>query len=86
MDLRRTINDLYDEKAKLDRVIASLEQLSEEADVPQLVARRGRKFMNPQERRMVSERMRRYWAMRKAASAPEPERAVAASSVSASAA
>ena len=86
MDLRRTINDLYDEKAKLDRVIASLEQLNEEAQVPQPVARRGRKFMNPQERRMVSERMRRYWAMRKAATLAEPERIMATASVAASAA
>ena len=86
MDLRRTINDLYDEKAKLDRVIASLEQLSEEVQLPQPVARRGRKFMNPQERRLVSERMRRYWAMRKAAAIPEPERAMTTASVAGSAA
>ena len=67
MDLSKTIAELYDEKAKLDRVIASLEQLTEDP-LPMSVAgpRRGRKFMSPEERREVSERMRRYWAGRKA--------------------
>jgi hypothetical protein len=68
MDLRKTIAELYDEKSRLDRVIASLEQLG--ADPPPVsiaVSRRGRKFMSPQERHEVSERMRRYWAERRAA-------------------
>jgi hypothetical protein len=68
MDLRKTIADLYEEKTRLDRVIASLEQLAAEPPlVPFRVPHRGRKFMSPQERRKVSERMRRYWAGRKAA-------------------
>jgi hypothetical protein len=81
MDLRKTIAELYQEKAKLDRVIASLEQLTEE---PSLVSvamhRRGRKFMSPQERRTVSERMRRYWAMRKAGHRLDAERAMGSAS------
>jgi len=71
MDLRKTIAELYEEKAKLDNVIASLEQLAESsAPVSITTHRRGRKFMSPEERREVSERMRRYWAGRKAAGEP----------------
>jgi hypothetical protein len=68
MDLRKTIAELYQERSRLDRVIASLEQLGVEP-FPMAVAapRRGRKFMSPEERHEVSERMRRYWAERKAA-------------------
>jgi hypothetical protein len=66
MDLSKTIADLYEEKAKLDRVIASLEQLGENASsFPMNLSRRGRKFMSPEERHEVSERMRKYWALRK---------------------
>ena len=69
MDLYKAIQDLYAEKEKLERVIASLEELQRSAGVlPQLpkpVQRRGRKSMNTQERREVSERMRKYWAGRR---------------------
>jgi hypothetical protein len=68
MDLSKTIAELYQEKARLDRVIASLEQLGVDSfPVSVSVPRRGRKFMSPEERHDVSERMRRYWADRKAA-------------------
>jgi hypothetical protein len=67
MDLRKTIAELYAEKTRLDRVIASLEQIgTDQFPVSIAVSRRGRKFMSPQERHAVSERMRRYWAGRKA--------------------
>ena len=67
MDLRTTIAELYAEKTRIDQVIASLEQLGDEPLPVSITApRRGRKFMSPQERREVSERMRRYWAGRKA--------------------
>jgi hypothetical protein len=67
MDLRKTITELQQERARLDRVIASLEQLAEtgSSDIVAL-HRRGRRFMSQQERLIVSERMRRYWAGRKA--------------------
>jgi hypothetical protein len=83
MDLRRTIADLYEEKAKLDRVISSLEQLAETelaAPVTPLAHRRGRKFMSPQERSKVSERMRRYWASRRAGHANEQQHIMGAAS------
>jgi hypothetical protein len=82
MDLRTTIAELYAEKTRLEKVIASLEQLGEELlPVSINVPRRGRKFMSPQERHEVSERMRRYWAGRKAATdQPHQVRAIATAS------
>lgn len=81
MDLRTTITELYAEKSRLDRVIASLEQLGDElAPVSITTPRRGRKFMSPQERHEVSERMRRYWEGRKAAEKLHQARAIATAS------
>ena len=69
MDLHKAIQELYAEKARLERVIASLEELQRSADDAPLltksVKRRGRKFMEPKERQEVSERMKRYWAARR---------------------
>jgi hypothetical protein len=68
MDLHKTILDLYAEKEKLERVIASLEELQRSARrLPELptASRRGRKSMSPAERLEVSERMRKYWAARR---------------------
>lgn len=68
MDLHKTIQDLYAEKEKLERVIASLEELQRAAAGNPLMTgrkRRGRKSMGAQERQDVSERMKRYWAGRR---------------------
>lgn len=69
MDLYKAIQDLYAEKEKLERVIASLEELQRTAGnvpvVPRSVQRRGRKSMDAAERQEVSERMKRYWASRR---------------------
>jgi len=67
MDLTKTIQDLYAEKAKLERVIASLEELQGISN-SQLVSpgRRGRKFMDARERQEVSARMKKYWASQRA--------------------
>jgi hypothetical protein len=67
MDLHKAIQDLYAEKEKLERVIASLEELQRTAQsaVPKTGKRRGRKSMGPGERAEVSERMKRYWAGRR---------------------
>ena len=67
MDLYKAIQDLYAEKEKLERVIASLEELQRTAGaLPVLPAKpsneAGRKSMNSAERQEVSERMRKYWA------------------------
>lgn len=69
MDLYKAIQELYAEKEKLERVIASLEELQRSAgETPALLKsskRRGRKSMSPEEREVVSERMRKYWASRR---------------------
>lgn len=69
MDLYKALQDLYAEKAKLERAIASLEELQRVgAGAPgtsQAAKRRGRKSMNPEEREEVSRRMRKYWANRR---------------------
>jgi seryl-tRNA synthetase len=69
MDLQKTIQDLYAEKDKLERVIASLEELQRAADANSHVMgraqRRGRKSMGSEERQEVSERMKKYWAGRR---------------------
>jgi len=69
MDLYKAIQELYAEKEKLERVIASLEELQRSAGVapilPKAVGRRGRKSMNSKERLEVSERMKRYWESRR---------------------
>ena len=69
MDLYKAIQDLYAEKEKLERVIASLEELQRTAGsvpvLPKPVRRRGRKSMDSSERQEVSERMRKYWASRR---------------------
>jgi len=69
MDLYKTIRELYAEKEKLERVIASLEELQNTARSTPIVSytgkRRGRKSMNAKERQQVSERMKKYWASRR---------------------
>ncbi|MBV9506901.1 MAG: hypothetical protein JO323_18070 [Acidobacteriia bacterium] len=69
MDLYKAIQELYAEKEKLERVIASLEELQRAAGgAPGLVRggkRRGRKSMSAKERQEVSERMKKYWASRR---------------------
>ena len=69
MDLYKAIRDLHTEKERLERVIASLEELQRSASELPVVApgskRRGRKSMDPAERREVSARMKKYWADRR---------------------
>jgi hypothetical protein len=76
MDLFKAIQDLYAEKEKLERIIASLEELQRTTGplpvLPKPAKRRGRKSMNPSERQEVSERMRKYWASRRQPKQQEP--------------
>lgn len=71
MDLYKAIRDLYAEKKRLEEAIASLEELleakaaTENLNLEGLRKRRGRKSMGPEERRVVSERMKNYWASRR---------------------
>ncbi|MEX2261246.1 MAG: hypothetical protein WD696_04810 [Bryobacteraceae bacterium] len=66
MDLYKAIRALHEEKKRLEQVIASLEEL-QNAEVPADIRprRRGRKSMDAEARREVSERMKRYWANRR---------------------
>ena len=64
MDVEKTLQELYAEKRAIDATIASLERrlAGPRNGAPK---KRGRKSMSPQERRVVSERMRRYWENRR---------------------
>ncbi len=68
MELRIIIQKLYKEREKLDGVIASLEQVQSTAAarVERVKKRRGRTFMDQKERQEVSQRMKDYWARRRA--------------------
>ena len=68
MELRIIIQKLYKEREKLDSVIASLEQVQSTAAarVERVKKRRGRTYMGPEEREIVSQRMKDYWARRRA--------------------
>jgi len=84
LDLHKVIRSLLEEKRQLESVIASLESLEKSGAIgaiegtAQGTQRRGRRDMPLDERRLVSERMKRYWLKRKASqganglSQPEP--------------
>jgi hypothetical protein len=67
MDLSQMIAELVEEKEKLDRVIAALEELASAVASQPVPSRnrRGRKSMGAQERLQVSARMQKYWAQRR---------------------
>jgi hypothetical protein len=60
MDLKEILTQLYAERGLLDEAILQLEALAKGS-----TSRRGRKSMGIEERRQVSDRMRRYWAKRR---------------------
>ncbi len=68
MNINKAIRELHEEKKRLDRVIASLEEM--QLNAAQQIAvvpekKRGRKSMNHEARQEVSERMKRYWDTRR---------------------
>jgi hypothetical protein len=68
MNINRTIRELYEEKKRLDHVIASLEEMQRNGAFEKQERgekKRGRKSMDAPARREVSERMKRYWAARR---------------------
>lgn len=69
LDLQKAIRELYEEKERIDGVIASLEQYLRTNVSGVSKRKRGRKSMGPEERQEVSARMRSYWAGRRT----EPE-------------
>jgi hypothetical protein len=64
MDLNKAIRELHQELDKLNEVIAALESFERTGTLPDS-HRRGRKSMGDEERRLVSERMKKYWAGRR---------------------
>ncbi len=59
MEIKEVIEYLSQQRAMIDKTITCLERLSEPAE------RRGRKFLNAEDRQKVSERMKKYWASRR---------------------
>lgn len=78
MDLVKTLTELRLERIQVIKAIGALEALQEHWPVGRVLAgqgliegeKRGRKSMGQEERREVSERMRRYWAQRRQAERP----------------
>jgi flagellar motor component MotA len=64
MDLIKAIQELQAHKKHLDQAIATLEALAS-GTPPPAAKRRGRKEMSEAERKIVSERMSKYWAARR---------------------
>lgn len=72
MDVYRYLKELHAHKRRLDKTIARLEAaLAKDPDTPGAPAgRRGRKpGMSTEEREIISQRMRNYWARRRARAA-----------------
>jgi hypothetical protein len=65
MDFYEAIRQLHLEKERLDKAIATLEALQRGEEADDSVSRRGRRNMPSEERKKVSERMKRYWASRR---------------------
>ena len=65
MDLLKALRELYLEKSRVDRLIAICESKTKELDRRLSRSKRGRKSMSTDERKVVSERMRTYWANRR---------------------
>jgi hypothetical protein len=77
MDIEKIIDQLRAERDRLEGIIVALERLHGNAGTTATPKRRGRKFMDKQGRRDVSERMKRYWASRRTASAGSGEEKLA---------
>jgi len=81
MNLDQIIRELHDERNRLDRIIRALEE--QDLGAKPAKSRRGRKSMDGEARKQVSERMKRYWASRREQQANEgQERGAASGAVS----
>ena len=69
MDVLKALRELYLEKSRIDQLIAICESKIKEQDRRLSRSKRGRKSMSMEERKIVSERMRNYWASRRGDSA-----------------
>ena len=76
MDLDGIIQQLLDERKRLDRIIQALEEPGWGGAVEKpSKSRRGRKSMDGPARQEVSARMKQYWAKKRGQSGNEPEAA-----------
>lgn len=70
LDLSKTIQDLHAERKRIVDLIRAVEDVqgyfASRLARQETVRRRGRKSMDVAERLQVSERMKKYWAMRRA--------------------
>ncbi|MCU0228520.1 MAG: hypothetical protein MUF01_12865 [Bryobacterales bacterium] len=74
MDFYEVLAHLVAERKRIDEMIQVLETLQREQDegsAKSTIGRRGRKSMGAEERKRVSERMRRYWAERRNSAQPD---------------
>jgi hypothetical protein len=66
MDIHKLLAELRAESKRLDQIIQTLEWLTDSDRMqPRPAIRRGRKSMDEESRRQVSQRMKRYWAQRR---------------------
>ena len=65
MDFLRILQDLKDQRDRIVRAITVLEQLAGMGVKAPRGSKRGRKFIDPEERSAISARMKRYWAGRR---------------------
>jgi len=75
MDIYRIIRELVEERNRISKIIASLDEIVPEGRKSTSKAkgsRRGRKSMDASARQEVSERMKRYWASRREETANSP--------------
>jgi hypothetical protein len=73
MDLDEIINELLEERKRLDRIIQALEESGRiGVSSASSKGRRGRKSMDAPARQEVSERMKQYWARRREQTAAAP--------------
>jgi hypothetical protein len=73
MDLYRIILELVQERNRIQRLIESLENASRGERPSATRKRRGRKTMDRAAREEVSERMKRYWAKKRAGQGGPPD-------------
>jgi hypothetical protein len=73
MDLTRIIQQLCAELDRLQQAIATLEQFQRERNTTVPAHRtRGRKSMGTEERKVVAERMKAYWAKKRQQDTKKP--------------
>jgi len=76
MNLKEALRQLYIQRDRLNKIISLLEELERSPSIvsPKQPARRGRKSMSAEERRVVSKRMKRYWQNRRNAEGGDGKR------------